>query len=522
MGQRFNRAAMGFLTDFGGQLIGTLVGFVATPIILSLTSQSLYGFWVTSLSVVGLLGIIDLGMSVSLTQRVASLGIQPEGRALSRLASSAFLFLLLVSLLFGELGWAVSLLFPGWFNVPPDKIHDVVLTFRLLVLSGMITTLMGTFGAIVYAIQRMFVINVVTLVVSLSSIVLSIALLTWGFGLPALALANLVTALAGGLAHLWIAKAYCPQLEIRLRHVNRSDLQRLLSFAGYSQLTKLANTVQLMADSPIIASALGSAEVTRYAFTSKVPMLFSTVVASKPPLALMPALSEMFGQNDTERLRRAFVMLAHYSVRLGFIFATFVAVANKQFVSLWVGQENFGGALLNVVFVYWALQETFYRMTTILVYASGDLRSWAFVSLAEAGLNVLASVILVRYMGLAGVALGTSIGKTFTTAPFVPYWICRKLGIPIRAFVWHGVFRPAIRCFPTVLITAVFAAMLFPYYQGWLWIAAVGLVAGITNVLTFELVYFVTLTDVPFRVRLQRIMKLEYNASDCSWLRKTS
>ena len=307
----------------------------------------------------------------------------------------------------------------------------------------------------------------------------------FGWSLMALAVSMLFTVVTIACVMGFFAWRLHPEIQIRLAHINLQDFRHLIGFGGYFQLGRIANTVALNTDSVVISATMGAAQVMPYAFTSKLARVLSFTVATKLPVAVFPAMSQMFAEKDFASLQRATLRLASYSARLAVVGAAVYAAVNKQFVALWVGPQQFGGPLLSAVCCYWILQDTIYQGTTGIVIATGKLRLWSFASLAEAALNLAASLILVRHLGLVGVALGTSIGKTFTTAWVVPLLICRNIQLSIRRFAWEGILKPGLLSLPSVIATLGLAALLSADL-GWLRLIAIGIAAFIANFLSFE------------------------------------
>ena len=105
MASRTRQAILGFVTDSGGQAVLQVAALITTPIILHLTSGSLYGFWLTALSVLAYLGLVDLGLGVSLTRIVAVIhDSSSDGEQLNRVSSTAFFSFCLAGLVFLVVG----------------------------------------------------------------------------------------------------------------------------------------------------------------------------------------------------------------------------------------------------------------------------------------------------------------------------------------------------------------------------------------------------------------------------------
>lgn len=502
---RKKSAILGFATDLGGQFIMIAVNFIMIPIILTMTSASLYGFWITTLSILGFLALADFGLGISLTRLVAGHADEEKKENLNQIVSSAFLVFCLIGVVYFSLGLCILPFIPGWFKIPVSEVSDVQVAYCIALFSGAATLPLSTFGAVVSGFQRMAIDNTIRVTMSVASMGISISLLLSHFGLSSLAIAGLFQSVSIGLINFIYIRRRFPYVIVRLRHARWAHVRNLLSFGGYFQLGRIANTVATGADNLVISSCMGASFVAPYSITSKLAVTFSNGIASKPPIALFPAISQMFANQEFDKLRRIYVRLTKYSTRLAIIAGIFLLSANQSFVSLWVGKDLYGGNYLNAVFVFWVIQDTIYRGTTAFVYASGELKNWMYASLFEAILNLGISVILVFKFGLIGVALGTSIGKMFTTAIYIPYWICKKLDLKIWNFFREGILFPAIRSIPGVIMLVCFL-FLSPKSLTWGWVMSVGTISLVGNVILFEGYELMKSSDLTLRERLRQMM----------------
>jgi len=502
---RKKSALLGFATDLGGQFLLIAVNFVAIPVILKMTSASLYGFWVTTLSILGFLSLADFGLGVSLTRLVAGRANDENPDRLNRIVSSAFVVFCMIGAALLLLGLSLLPFFPVWFRIPSGEIGEVRIAYAIALFSGAVVLPLTTFSAVISGFQRMAVDNTIRIAMSVAATGLSIVLLLLNFGILALAISGLFQSLSIGAINFAYVRRRLPKVRVRTRLVDRERIRELLTFGGYFQLGRIANTVATSADSLIISSCLGTSLVVPYSITSKLAVTFSNGVASKAPLALFPAISQMFADREYEKLRNIFIRLAQLSTRLAIIAGAFLVFANRSFVSLWVGKEFYGGSALNYVFVFWVLQDTIYRGTTAIVYASGELKGWMYASLLEAAINLAVSVVLVYKIGILGVALGTSIGKIFSTAAYVPYWICRKLDMKVGRFLREGILYPALKSVPGILALSCFLFLAEESVTWWR-IVSIAVFLFLGNVLLFEGYGLLTSPGLSFRERLRQVM----------------
>lgn len=506
MAKRTKQAILGLITDTGGQVVIQVATLVATPIIIYLTSRTLYGFWITVLSVLAYLGLLDLGLGISMTRLLAGIYEKPDSKDdVNRVLSTGFFSFCAAALVFLAVGLTITPFIPGWFKIPPAESEVVILASKLAILAGAIGLPLSTFGAVVTATQHMAVNNIIRNIATLLSLLLSICLLYAGFGLPSLALANLFNFGVKGIANYFCARHYCPYMKIRFALINREEFVRLWTFGGYFQLARLANIVTTSAGPLVIAASLGVGSVTPYTLTSKLATLFSIAIASKLGIAVFPALSQMFANREDDKIRRVFIALVHYSVRLAIVGGVFMVVANRRFISLWVGEEMFGGVVLNAVFVCWIFQNSILSSVGVVVKAYGKLRKWAFAMIVEAAITVTASVLLVKPLGLTGVAMGICLARTLTTV-YTIWWICKKLELPLYLFVWRGIFFPMLRSLLGCVCVVVLTLLTSGNHLGWFWIAAVGLISLGVNVVSFEGVRFFHMSNQPWTKRIHQMI----------------
>jgi O-antigen/teichoic acid export membrane protein len=508
MASRSQKALLGLVTDFGGMSALIIVTFIATPIILELTSETLYGFWITTISILGYLALTDLGIGMSLTQLISANSSKGNSSDLNKIISTAFIVFCGLALIFFISGISLTSFIPVWFKIPEKESALVISAYKVAIISGALALPLSIFNSVVVGYQQMAVMNVSKNIVSIIGVIFSIILLKIDIGLVALPLATLFVVITNSIIAYIYSKKYFKELKISYSSFDLKVFKKLLSFGGYFQLGRVANTVALSTDNIVISIILGAGSVTPYAFTSKLPILFSVALASKLPVAIFPAMTEMFANNEIEKLREIYKRLTYFAVRIALIGATLLFIVNFKFVELWVGPEYYGGNFLNFVFVLMVIIDTVYRGTTAIVYASGDLKKWTIASILEAILNIIITLILIKPYGLAGVALGTLISKILTTGFYTPYWVCKKLKISINSLFKNSIISPLIRSIPSFVLTILISDKL-QINNGWIWIVVTTLILIITNILMFEGVALSRNSNDSIIVRLKRLILMQ-------------
>jgi len=483
MSSRTTRAIHGLLTDTGGWVILSIVQLLVVPLYLDLISSELYGAWLTLLSIIGWVALTDMGVGTSLERLISS---NSGTLRYGELVSTTLLLFICIAALFFIVGYVTVLFLFDFVHIVEQDSASVKNAFIILLASSLISLPLSIFGSTLNGLQKLHIVNICRVFSILLGIVVTFILLIYfQVGIESLAIGRLFTILLEGIINAIYLYRFLPNIKIRYRFFNKNDAVSLMSFGGFFQLAKLANTISINTDNIVISIYLGAGYVTPYFITSKLATLISQSLASKLPSSLFPGLSELFSNSDSENIVNIFTKLSIFSLRLA-IFSSFcVYFLNEAFVRVWVGEEQFGGVYLTLVFVLLSLQDTFIRGVSAVIIASGKIKVWSLVSILEGVFNIVFSLIMVKKYGLLGVALATILSKFLTTTWYTPYAICKNLNLNIMWFIRNCLIKVMYMSIPTLL------SMFFVYRQtinssDWVQLFSVGITGFIVNIIIFE------------------------------------
>jgi len=245
----------------------------------------------------------------------------------------------------------------------------------------------------------------------------------------------------------------------------------------------LAFVGNMFSDGFLIAGTLGTAAVTVYSLTQKLSISASTFI-SKIAGAVMPGLAEIFVVRDTERIRNVTLRLVGIMTRVGILACVLLVALNRRFVELWVGKQYFGGVVITLLFSYVVLRNGLIGTFASYLFATGDLKMWGWLSLAEATTKIGITVALLPRAGMLAPVIGTAVGGLIT-ATYLPFKTAAMSGLRVSELFWQG-FVPAFKAsIPTIAITVVLASLI---PANWRWIGLAAVVAPIVlmNTLSFD------------------------------------
>lgn len=505
---RRSRTLSGLGIDYIGMVAISISGFLLTPFILRTVSPENFGFWTTLSQFVSLLGLLDFSLGLGVMKLASNHENQTQPNLNRLLTTSVVIFAALsAAMLF--LGYILYPSMMTWFHIDSSQISTVKSVYFYTLVWAVITLFSSLFSAILLGNQYLSLISTINIVTALSGSVITVLLLHFGMGLMALPAANIVVAIGSGFTVLFFLLTLLPNPRLSLKWVNIKIFKQLWASGGAVQIGKIASTLTVSTDSIIIASILGPSKVAVYALTSRLPMLISSTIASKIGSALAPAIAELYAAGDFATLRRAYQQTCYIITRFALFFFVFLSLILGPFVSLWVGQKFFGGLTLTIVMLIWVIQNSFISATSSFVWLSDNNKGFAIFSALESVVNLTATILLVRSIGIVGAALGTVIAKSVTMFFYLPCQSCKTFSLPVRDFFRVSIGKAILKSIPT-LVVGSWIYFFFPITDRWISIVGVGVILGITNILSFEGSVFFKQGGTSPQAFLKKLRRLEY------------
>jgi O-antigen/teichoic acid export membrane protein len=131
-------------------------------------------------------------------------------------------------------------------------------------------------------------------------------------------------------------------------------------------------------------------------------------------------------------------------------------VRGPTFIRLWMGPEYGGpaGEVLRILALGLCVF-TGYHVLVSNIVALNLHRGLVAPFVVEAIANLSLSVVLGAYMGVDGVAWGTTLPRVALAVGFAPWFVRRKLGMGVREYATHVWVRPLASMIPFGVASAL-------------------------------------------------------------------
>ncbi len=420
------------------------VFLVLTPMLLHHLGAARFGVLAVADSVLGYIGLLNLGLNPALTRFLA--GSEATGdrqRTISLLSTSAMLFGIL-GVIGGIAASLIAAHIGALFNVDAAVVDDCARFISIKGLEFILAMPLGIYAAGNYSIGSMVKMNGVRAVGGALETALAFAVVWTGSGLTMLAVNSLVITLATGLLQRWSLRRAVPNLNLRFDAIRADLVRELFSYGLLFALDGLIVLLVFKTDDIVIGAVSSAAALASYAVAGQVSRALTNTVG-RIPGTLFPVLSALSAKDDRATLRRVFCRTIDACFATSGAIAVTLAVFGGELIRGWLGIQP--DALPDRViycFAAFALCHAPVSAGSKYLAAAGLMRRVAFMAIVEGFGNLGLTLILVRVVGLPGVILATVIVQVSTTSWYNATQAARHMELPIAVFWRDRMLRLAV------------------------------------------------------------------------------
>lgn len=436
------RVLLSTISNYVGQVFTLGIWFFLTPFLLRQLGASAYGLWILVGSVVAYGSLLDFGIASAVTKYVAEYRARGQIEQAQSLVATALRLYTGLGLIAIALSAILAPVFPALFNVPLDQRATAI---RLVLLSGLgvgVALPGATSFAVLHGLQRFDTLNLITIIGMSLFTTTTVGALLLGWGVLGMVAVNIATSLLMQIPTLWLIHRIAPELRFGWRGADPRLVRTVASFSSALFVINVATQIKTKTNEVVISAFLPIASVTPYSIARRLSELPRTLTYQFMKV-LMPLAAQLHAENDQVRLRALYLTSTRLTLAIFVPIACSLIILARPFLTIWVGATYADSA--NLVLIL-----TIAGLLDIILWPAGSIlqgmtrhRRLAVIALGSALANLGLSILLVRPLGVAGVALGTLIPTSVECVCFVLPYAMRVIGVSARAAL-REIFIPTM------------------------------------------------------------------------------
>jgi O-antigen/teichoic acid export membrane protein len=439
---RSRRAIWGYATVLLFIVVTAATSLLATPLLLrdDWLGKERFGAYRMVLDWCGYLTLLDLGLGGALAPLLAQALGRGDRQALRRVLATGTRAYLGLTLLALTVGLAMTPLIVAQVRVDPKYVADLRWGW-IASLLGLLPLALAPLRTLGDARQRGYWIN---LLLTAQCLLITALALLWaraGLGITGQGLAYSVGALVfyGMLTWDTLRLDRSTIGEVLITPTDSKTWRMLAALCVPTLLLNLCGRISLMTDNIVCGGILGPAAVASLVITQRLATLALSVLQAVGS-ASWAALAELNAQGDRETFRRRLVELTSVVVILGIAGLGPIVAYNHHFVNLWMRPRNgppgkllveYGGDPIILVAALNALLQGLLSLWGWCFGGTGQQRRLVVPLAFSAVINLTASILLTRWLGMIGPLLGTTVAFLAVNLWCLPLLLRRVFGVAL-------------------------------------------------------------------------------------------
>lgn len=444
-----NQRKIGIVLSYIYTAVHIFVNLLYVPLLLNKIGHTEYGLYQLVGSLMSYLNITESFFSAGLLRyycKYNSLGNEEKKENILAISRRIYFFLSVIVIL---VGIACVFVFNAVYKSSLTEHELSEATFMLLIFVATIVVNLtnSVYTAAINANERFIfakmlsiittVLQPVTILFIVQKVPYAISVVIIQFGMC------IVSAVA---RQYYSAKVL--KIKIKYHYKDNIFVKNLFSLSFSVLLVMIADQIFWKADQLIIGKVIGTSAVAIYAVGAQIYLNYSPIGTSIASV-FMPRLSNLLDREnnmlETSRLfikvgRISFLLLA--AVLLGF------GLFGKDFILIWAGEGFTEAYYIALIIMIPLTVDVMQNMGLAILQIKGKYGFRGKIYLSIAIINIVATVYLVKYFGIVGAAVSTSISIAIGNGVIMNIYYAKKINLDIKGF-WNEI----LSIFPGVFIS---------------------------------------------------------------------
>jgi len=458
---RLRHIARSVLSNWFATAATLAVGFFLAPFVVHRLGNIAYGVWILTISSVGYLNLLNLGMGSSVLRFVSKGHTTQDHEGASEALSAALWVRIQISALVLVLSGGLAAVFPLIFRVPPALALDAREAILVIGVSTAVNLSVGVLGSVLSALNRYDLLSYVTLTQLCIRVIGTVAVLLAHRGIVAIALCELLAAVVGNGLLTYISRRIYPELRIRLTKPRRDVLRKIWSYSAYAFLISIAVQLVYQSDNLVVGAFVSASAVTFYSIGNSLCRYTQQIIGAMTA-TFTPAASTYEAAGDTASLRALYYNGTRATMAISLPIVITLIIRGGSFIGVWMGPQyaRTSGTVLAILAtsLLFSLQNSASVAIAFGVEKHKTPAKWA---IGEGTANLVLSIVLAIKLGIYGVAIGTLIPSLASNFLFWPFYVSRILDVS-WVQVFRNVWGPVYLCAVPFAAASYAVDVLFP------------------------------------------------------------
>lgn len=395
----------------GSQIIVIIMGFITRAFFLEYLNESYLGINSLFTEMLSMLSLADLGINTVMVYSLYEPLAQHDEKKITALISFYKIIYRAIAAVIAIAG----IVFIPFLNcvVKLDETISFLYIYYFLFLLRTVGSYLFVYKvSILTADQNNYIVNYITSSVNIFTTILQIATLILTHSYLLYLILNVIS--------IWVINFLCAKKAVKIYPFITSsetlpleEKRKIFQNIRSGFLYKISSIMLNSTDNIIISTILGTVVVGYYSNYGLVINKFSAII-NIAFTSITSSIGNLIATENSQKRYQIFSIIQTLSFFIGGISCVCIFILVDEFISLWIGKNYILGKDVLI-----ACMINFYLSITLQPLwafreATGLYQKTKNIMLCTAGLNIVLSIFMAYWFGLAGVILASAISRLLT------------------------------------------------------------------------------------------------------------
>lgn len=463
--QRKIGVMMGYITI----VANTLIGIFFTPFLIQCLGDNQYGVYKIVASFSGYLNLLNFGTSTIIARYIAKFSVTKEKKEQENFLAMMFIITAVLSVFMLILGagmmFLIEPIYGKKFNAEELKLAKEL--FVILILNVVLTIIDNTINGIQVGYEKFLFTKSIKLFKVVARTLAMLVLLIMGKKALAIVISDFAVAVM--ILIIALIQAFgVMKVKVKYRYFSKPIFKECLSFSFANILQAVVNLVNQNLDLIILGAMVEPSLVTVYSLALMLFTMFNSL-SDVVTGVFLPQVTKMITRGASgEELTDFVIKVGRISMVISGAVAFGFLMFGKDFLTCWMGVKYLDAYWCTILLIF-PMMINFAQgicVSILNAYMKKMFRSCVLAGVAI--FNAISTIILVKYIGIIGAAIATSLSVILGHIVVMNIYYQKVIHLNVLR-MFKGFFKGIL---PSLVITSIVCipASLFIKNGSWIFL----------------------------------------------------
>lgn len=408
------------------------VSFFMMPFIIKHLGDRWYGILMMLTALTGYYYFIDFGLASAVTRYVTMYIAKNDNENANIIINTSLAIYIIMAFLILILTLLASYLACHFVS----DTEDLLIIRTVIIILGINLALefpFKAFAGVMGAFLRYDLLTFSHFISLVLSTALTLYFLSQGYGIISLAIISLSTSFLSNILFYLIAKYLFAPMQMSRKYFHLPRVLELFSYSVWTFVMQIGEQLRYKIDAFVIGWYLSASAVTHYSIGANFPLAVINLVYRATNF-LVPVFTTYYARGDYEGIKDKLL----FATKINAILVTFggglLIIIGKPLIQRWIGSEYLDAYPVLVLLTIGIIIEAIQNPSNNVLMAISKHKFFAYMNVVEGVSKFILCIILVRYYGILGVAIGTVIPLALCRMVVMPYYVTTSLGMSLERY----------------------------------------------------------------------------------------